>query len=241
MNESPEKHTGTSGESQQEKTDRPDDRTDLNNDQGTSQGPSAGTSDGTSQEWSKMSPLEIGERLFQLRDYTPVPLILLMWVVAKPTVLSATLGMLVITAGELIRLYAVSFIGGVSRTRTSSTNQHLVTDGAFSIVRNPLYVGNFLITTGIALYTGQPWLVLLAAALFGFQYYYVVIYEESLLTKKFGDEYESYKKQVPPWIPTKVPQLAELPWPETFGPAIKSEKRTATAIAIVLLILMLRA
>lgn len=225
-------------ENNSESPQRPDQSNEAND--GNTVDTAANDSKGN-QDWAKMSPVEIGERLFQLRDYTPIPLIILMWVAAKPSVLSATIGMLVVTVGELIRLYAVSFIGGVSRTRTTSTNDHLITDGAFSIVRNPLYVGNFLITTGIALYTGLPWLVLLAAGAFAFQYYYIVIYEESLLSKKFGDDYETYKKEVPPWIPTKLPSLANLPWPETFSPAIKSEKRTATAIALVILILMLRA
>ncbi len=202
---------------------------------------SGSNSSNSSNDWAKMSPVEIGEKLFQLRDFTPVPLILLMFIAAKPTVASATLGLLVIAFGELIRMYAVSFIGGVSRTRTTSTNQRLISDGAFGIVRNPLYVGNFLVTTGVAIYSGLVWIVILAAAAFAFQYYYIVKYEESLLLKKFGDEYEAYLKKVPAWIPAKVPVLDELPWPATFVPAIRSEKRTLTAIAVVILLLMLRA
>ena len=192
-------------------------------------------------DWAKMSPAEIGEKLFQLRDFTPVPLILLMLLAAKPTVVSATLGLLVIALGELIRTYAVSFIGGVSRTRTTSTNQRLITEGAFSIVRNPLYVGNFMITAGVAIYSGVVWIVVLSAAAFAFQYYYIVKYEESLLIKKFGSEYEDYLKKVPAWIPSSIPSMDTLPWPETFAPAIRSEKRTLTAIALVILMLMLRA
>ena len=196
---------------------------------------------GGTADWAKMSPIEIGEKLFQLRDFTPVPLILLMFLAAKPTVASATLGLLIIAFGELIRMYAVSFIGGVSRTRTTSTNHHLITDGAFSIVRNPLYVGNFLITSGVAVYSGLIWIVVLAAAAFAFQYYYIVKYEESLLLKKFGSDYEDYLKKIPAWIPAKVPTLDELPWPTTFAPAIRSEKRTLTAIAVVIVLLLLRA
>jgi protein-S-isoprenylcysteine O-methyltransferase Ste14 len=192
-------------------------------------------------DWAKMSPVEIGEKLFQLRDFTPIPLILLMLLTAKPTVASATLGLIVIAFGELIRTYAVSFIGGVSRTRTTSTNQRLIIEGAFSIVRNPLYVGNFLITAGVAIYSGIVWIVILAAAAFAFQYYYIVKYEESLLIKKFGHEYEEYLKKVPAWIPAKIPDFDKMPWPETFAPAIRSEKRTLTAIALVVLMLMLKA
>jgi len=208
---------------------------------GSSKGDAPTDANGGSGDWARMSPIEIGEKLFQLRDFTPVPLILLMLVAAKSSVASATLGMLVIGAGELIRMYAVSFIGGVSRTRTSSTNQRLITEGAFGIVRNPLYVGNFLITTGVAIYSGMVWIVILSAAAFAFQYYYIVKYEESLLLKKFGSEYEEYLKKVPAWTPARIPSLDELPWPATFVPAIRSEKRTITAITLVILMLLLKA
>jgi len=208
---------------------------------GSSKGDASNDANGGTGDWARMSPIEIGEKLFQLRDFTPVPLILLMLVAAKSSVASATLGMLVIGAGELIRMYAVSFIGGVSRTRTSSTNQRLITEGAFGIVRNPLYVGNFLITTGVAIYSGMVWIVILSAAAFAFQYYYIVKYEESLLLKKFGSEYEEYLKKVPAWTPARIPSLDELPWPATFVPAIRSEKRTITAITLVILMLLLKA
>jgi protein-S-isoprenylcysteine O-methyltransferase Ste14 len=198
------------------------------------------TSTGTVNEWSKMTPVEIGEKFFQWRDYTPLPLIALMFLVAKPTAASATIGMLIIAAGELTRIYAVSFIGGVSRTRTRSTNQSLITDGAFSIIRNPLYVGNFFITFGAAAYTGVLWMVVLAAIAFFFQYRYIVRYEESLLTSKFGDDYVEYCKRVPRWVPAKTPDFEKLPWPETFWPAIKSEKRTFLAIMAVILLLMIK-
>jgi protein-S-isoprenylcysteine O-methyltransferase Ste14 len=197
-------------------------------------------SPGMMNEWAKMTQEEVGEKFFQWRDYTPLPLIALMFVVAHPSAVSATFGLLVITAGELIRVYAVSFIGGVSRTRTRSTNQSLITDGAFSIVRNPLYVGNFLITTGAAVYSGVPWMVVLAAIAFYFQYHYIVLYEESLLKAKFGAEYSEYCKRVPRWWPAKMPEFDKLPWPETFAPALKSEKRTLLAILCVVLLLMIR-
>lgn len=191
-------------------------------------------------EWEKLTPEEIGEKFFKWRDYTPLPLIALMFLVANPSVASATFGLFIIAAGELVRIYAVSFIGGVSRTRTKSTNQSLITDGAFSIVRNPLYVGNFLITTGVAVYAGPLWMVLLAALAFSFQYYYIVRYEESLLASKFGSEYEDYCKRIPRWWPANMPDFEKLPWPETFAPALKSEKRTLLAIVAVIAMMMIR-
>ncbi len=69
-------------------------------------------------------------------------------------------------AGELLRLYAVAFIGSVSRTRSESTGAQVVTTGPFGYVRNPLYVGNFLITMGVTVYGGRAWFVAITAIAF---------------------------------------------------------------------------
>lgn len=137
-----------------------------------------------------MEPKVFGKKLFELRDYTPVPLVLLMLFTAAPTALSATLGMLSIFLGEMIRIQSVAFIGAISRTRKSSTGDNLITEGPFGIIRNPLYVGNFFIVLGVGLYSGKLWLLALAVILFVVQYFYIVSYEESLLLEKFGDEYD---------------------------------------------------
>jgi protein-S-isoprenylcysteine O-methyltransferase Ste14 len=183
---------------------------------------------------------ELGEKLFELRDYTPIPLIALVLFTAEPTVRSATLGTLMVAFGELFRVYSVAFIGSVSRTRnTSTTGSNLIKGGPFSLMRNPLYVGNFFITVGLAVFSGVTWVVLLTCLLFSFQYYCIVKHEEGLLIERFGAEYESYMKEVPAWIPSRMPNLNTLEWPDTFSPALKSERRTLLAIGFMLLALCL--
>jgi protein-S-isoprenylcysteine O-methyltransferase Ste14 len=183
--------------------------------------------------------IEIGEIFFKYRDYTPIPIIVLMLFIAEPSVLSATLGMVLITAGELFRIYSVAFIGTVSRTRSSSTGSLLIKEGPFSWMRNPLYVGNFAIVIGVATFSGIPWLVLLTLVAGIIQYFFVVHYEESLLVEKFGDEYNQYRQDVPAWLPSKVPNLADISWPDTFSPALKSEKRTLTTIFALIIFMLL--
>lgn len=219
----------------------------------SSQSPSSGNEDAASRDASTIhsdtgglgsrpfSPVEWGEKLFQWRDFTPVALVLLLLVLNEATVISATIGMVLVIFGELFRTYSVAFIGGVSRTRSSSTGARLITDGPFGWVRNPLYVGNFFITVGLAVFGGVTWFVILTILLFAFQYWCIVKYEETLLAKKFGDEYQHYLDTVPAWIPIRVPALADWQWPETFSPAIKSEKRTLAAIALILTVLAISA
>jgi len=183
-------------------------------------------------DWSQ---IELGEKLFSWRDYTPIPLIVIILFAATPSVRTATIGTLVVIFGELIRIYAVAFIGPSSRTRnTETTGPAVVTDGPFGIVRNPLYVGNFFITFGFAVYSGKLWLIALAVLLFAFQYYFIVKYEEKLLVDRFGPAYEEYRENVPAWLPARLPSFNTLQWPESFTTSLRSERRTLIAIAVMM-------
>ena len=184
------------------------------------------------------SLVRLGETMFRLRDYTPIPLIVLLLVVREPTVPMATCGTLLIVLGELFRIYAVSFIGGVSRTRSDSVGGKVVDSGPFAFVRNPLYIGNFAITVGISLFSGKLWFVVITTLLFIFQYYCIVSYEEELLESRFGNDYLEYRQRVPAWFPRRFPTLDGLEWPISFSPALRSEKRTLTAIVAILILLM---
>ena len=183
----------------------------------------------------------LGSWLFKYRDYTPIPLIVLLFVFACSSVRSAFVGMLLVTFGELVRIYSVAFIGSISRTRKQNLGAKLIVEGPFSYVRNPLYVGNFFITLGIAVFGGNAGIVVLSILLFAFQYYHIVRYEEGLLFETFGEDYQKYCLEVPAWFPKKKPSLENLEWPDNFSPALKSERRTLTTIIAVLVILSLLA
>lgn len=189
--------------------------------------------------FDKETRVELGEWFFKARDYTPIPLILLLLFFGEPTVKSATIGILLVVIGELSRIYSVGFIGSISRTRSQSTGQRLISDGPFAYVRNPLYVANFLITLGFTIFGGRLWLTALTVFLFAVQYFFIVAYEENLLVAKFGEEYEDYRMRVPRWIPERLPSLDQLIWPDTFSPALKSEKRTLTTIISLIFLLAL--
>lgn len=77
----------------------------------------------------------------------------------------------------------------------------LVTEGFFKLCRNPLYVGNMLIYSGIFILHGHPFVVVAGIALYWFIYEAIIAAEEYFLKNKFGAEYESYCAAVPRWIP----------------------------------------
>ena len=186
-------------------------------------------------------PASLGETLFKYRDYTPLPLIALLFIFNDSTVRTAAAGLIFVVFGELFRIYSVAFIGSISRTRKGNLGAKLITSGPFSFMRNPLYVGNFFITLGIAIFGGNPYVVALSIVMFSFQYYHIVRYEEGLLFEAFGEEFQKFCQDVPAWIPKKKVELDKIEWPDNFSPALKSEKKTLMTIFSVIGILSLLA
>jgi protein-S-isoprenylcysteine O-methyltransferase Ste14 len=143
----------------------------------------------------------IGAVLFRHRGWLPVPF-LLVPLLAHGTsdAMSWVLGFLLIALGEAIRLAGVAAAGTVTRRR-SRTVQRLVTYGIFAWMRNPLYVGNFLIWIGFTVISGVLWFIPVAVVLFAVEYTLIVRYEEGVLESIFGGEYLSYKDRTSRWLP----------------------------------------
>jgi protein-S-isoprenylcysteine O-methyltransferase Ste14 len=76
----------------------------------------------------------------------------------------------------------------------------LVTDGAFSFSRHPMYLGMVLILAGLAVLAGSltPWLAVAAFGILMDRYFIPV--EESMMKETFGEEYEEYRNRVRRWI-----------------------------------------
>ena len=86
----------------------------------------------------------IGPVFFRLRSLTPIPFILILIFFSQPTPLPIVLGSLLIVLGEWLRIWAVGYAGGSTRTRTLGAARDLVTTGPYAHVRNPLYLGNLM-------------------------------------------------------------------------------------------------
>ena len=144
-----------------------------------------------------------GAVLFRHRGWLPVPF-LLVPLLARGTPdgdRTGSSGILLIAIGEAIRLAGVAAAGTVTRRR-SRTVQRLVTYGIFAWMRNPLYVGNFLIWMGFTVISGVLWFIPVAIGdLFAIEYTLIVRYEEGVLESIFGEEYLAYKQRTPRWFP----------------------------------------
>ena len=166
----------------------------------------------------------IGAVLFRHRGWLPVPF-LLVPLLARGTMgpRNWVLGFVLIVLGEAIRLAGVAAAGTVTRRR-SRTVQRLVTYGIFAWMRNPLYVGNFLIWMGFTVISGVLWFVPIAVVLFAIEYTLIVRYEEGVLESIFGQEYLAYKSRTPRWIPRppRTSETGEHHWAEAWRSEIST-------------------
>ncbi len=156
-----------------------------------------------------------GDWLFRWRSYVPliiVPLLLLALTHAeglektvshRAEALWEGFSLAVAVAGFAVRC----FVGGTVPAGTSGRNtteqiaDQLNTTGAYSVVRHPLYVGNFLTMLGVALFTQVWWFVVISVLAFWVYYERIMFAEEAYLEAKFGEAFREWTKRTPAFIP----------------------------------------
>ena len=172
----------------------------------------------------------IGAVLFRNRSWLPVPFVLVALLApSHANGYNWLIGLVPIVIGEWIRLAGVAAAGTVTRRRSRDV-QRLVTYGIFAWVRNPLYVGNFLIWMGFVVISGVLWFLPVAIVLFAIEYSLIVAYEEGVLESIFGQEYLDYKAVTPRWIPR--PPARRERGPHHWGESWRSETSTFLQYAV---------
>jgi len=111
------------------------------------------------------------------------------------------LGVIPLTLGVTINLVAdKAFHKAHTTVKPFEESSVLITNSAFRISRNPMYLGFVLILIGIAFLVGTltPYVVVLAFAILMDRMYIIV--EERMLAAKFGAEWEEYKQRTRRWL-----------------------------------------
>jgi protein-S-isoprenylcysteine O-methyltransferase Ste14 len=136
------------------------------------------------------------------------------WTVARVT------GGLLICAGSVPLVQSfIDFIRAGGTPVPVASPPRLVVTGFYRYVRNPIYDGFLVVLLGQVLlfgslgllkYTAIAWCVGVAA---------VRCYEEPTLGRKFGAEYQEYRRAVPAWVPRLHPwALPESPSGQGYVP-----------------------
>ena len=118
-----------------------------------------------------------------------------------PRSIALVLGVMVIICAASIVFSAVrSMNRAQTAVNPSQPTTVIVSDGIFSLSRNPIYVALTMLYVGIALLLSALWALLLLLPLLVIVQIGVVQREESYLERKFGDEYLRYKARVRRWL-----------------------------------------
>ncbi len=136
-----------------------------------------------------------------------------------------------------VRIHTLGFVKPNTSGRNTSKQiaDGVNQTGMYSLLRHPLYLGNFLMWFGIGLLTEN-----IAFNLFfilGFWLYYerIMYAEETFNIKKFGKEYTDWSANVPPF----VPKLSNYVKPEldfAWKKVIRQEKSGIAALFIVFMV-----
>jgi len=139
-----------------------------------------------------------------------IPWLLTGWQAREPLPYWApmrVLGAILLVAGliTLIRAFVRFVMEGLGTPAPIAAPERLVVGGVYRYVRNPMYVAVLAAIVGQALLLGWLGLLLYAAAAWLVVAAFVRWYEEPTLTRRFGEDYEAYRRAVPAWWPRLRP------------------------------------
>ncbi len=155
-----------------------------------------------------------GQWLFRWRSYLPLalypPVAFVMWTRARAGLVPAPdhawdlFCVAISLLGVVVRAVAI----GCAPAGTSGRNTDkgleastVNTTGMYSVVRHPLYVGNFLMWLGVALLPRSAWLAIVISFAFWLYYERIMFTEEEFLRRQFGERYEQWARATPAFVP----------------------------------------
>ncbi len=153
-----------------------------------------------------------GNTLFRYRSYIPIAMyvlaVLVLWLdpqnFINPENLAASyvcFGLSVV--GMIIRFIVIGFVPKATsgRNTTEQVAETVNTKGIYSLVRHPLYLGNYFMWLGIFVYVGNVWFIVVSSLLYWVYYERIMFAEEFFMRGKFGEQYTNWAAKVPAFWP----------------------------------------
>jgi len=144
--------------------------------------------------------------------------------------------LLVCLFGFAIRVYTVGHTPANTsgRNETEQLADQLNTTGIYSVVRHPLYLGNFFMWLGLAMMSGNIWFVITFCLFYWIYYERIMFAEEQFLKSKFGNVYADWADRVPTFFPKLSRENFVKPkYPFSWKKILKKEKNGLAAIFII--------
>jgi len=116
---------------------------------------------------------------------------------------SLGIALMVIGAALTAACLATFVVRGQGTPAPFDPPREFVASGPYRWVRNPMYIGAFLLLAGYALCAASFAALLVAFAMLGAAMLFVLVYEEPSLERRFGESYRAYRRATPRWIPRR--------------------------------------
>nr|WP_299342439.1 isoprenylcysteine carboxylmethyltransferase family protein [Allomuricauda sp.] len=118
-------------------------------------------------------------------------------------------------------------------TRQGQVADELNTTGMYSLVRHPLYLGNFFMWLGIAMLVQNLWFIIAFVLLYTLYYERIMYAEEMYLIDKFKQDYTEWSCRTPAFVP-KIKSYQQAKYPFNWKKVLKKEKNGFVAIFILI-------
>ncbi|RED99858.1 methyltransferase family protein [Marinoscillum furvescens] len=183
--------------------------------------------------------LKQGRLLFRYRGLLPLLLLapalaLTYWQPAAPSRMYVLLCVGLSLLGTIMRMYIVGHTpkGTSGRNTGRQLAEQLNTTGAYAVVQHPLYLANFIIWLGLALYPQNALFLALTVAFFFWVYRRIFQLEEAFLKNQFGDTWRQWSAKTPTILPNiwlYKPPTEAFNWKKV----LRKEKNGLLAIVLV--------
>jgi protein-S-isoprenylcysteine O-methyltransferase Ste14 len=165
-----------------------------------------------------------GNWLFKRRSWLPVILVLagiaMMYLGNRQAIIFDQRDELIFLGvslfGQIIRILTVGYTPKNTSGRNTVNGQiadELNVTGIYSILRHPLYLGNFFMWLGPVLFLRSLGVTLVFILIYWLYYERIMFAEEQFLRRKFGDVYDKWSEKVRSFIPLSFKYIpAKLPF-----------------------------
>jgi protein-S-isoprenylcysteine O-methyltransferase Ste14 len=113
-------------------------------------------------------------------------------------------------AGAALRVWGAAYLGASTVQRGGMVGDHIIADGPYRFVRNPLYLGTILHTIAMA-FLMRPEAAVLSILLITLVQFRLIGREEPYLLERMGTAYRAYLAEVPRIFPSLRPCTAKGP------------------------------
>jgi len=188
--------------------------------------------------------VKTGDYLFKYRGQFPI----ILFIICIPIIAQTSYhDILPDQYQKIIKICAISistlglfcryYITGITPENTSGRNRdkqiahRLNKKGPYSIVRNPLYVANYIIWIGLSIYSLSYILCIIVTLLFIIHYERVIMAEEEFLLQKFKDEYVVFCKKTPAFFP-KLENYKKLKYEFSIKKILRQEYSSTLSVIV---------